>query len=228
MAIGWTRGTAGVTVGDWWARWWSGHRASLRATTQAQHESVARSLILPTFETRRIGAVTQPDVQAWVTEMHAQAGKSPATVRKAYQVFAAAMSAAVDAGLISKTPCREVSLPAQQRGEALFLTTTQVADLAEAIHPRYRALVLVAAYGGLRIGELAGLRVRRFDLKGRVQVAETLVEVRGHLITHAPKTPPVDVRCRCRSRWRTRCVATSLSTTWGLTITCSPRRPDSR
>ena len=31
------------------------------------------------------------------------------------------------------------------------------AALADAIYPRYRALVLVGAYGGLRIGELSWL-----------------------------------------------------------------------
>jgi hypothetical protein len=45
-----------------------------------------------------------------------------------------------------------------------------------------RALVLVAAYGGLRIGELAGLRRRRVDLlRGALDVAEIVVEVRGEL-----------------------------------------------
>jgi integrase len=37
-----------------------------------------------------------------------------------------------------------------------FATVAQVAALADAIDPRYRALVLVAAYGGLRWGELVG------------------------------------------------------------------------
>jgi integrase len=48
-----------------------------------------------------------------------------------------------------------------------------------------RALVLVGAYGGLRIGELAGLRRNRVDLlHGTVQV----VEVRGVLHIGPPKT----------------------------------------
>jgi integrase len=40
----------------------------------------------------------------------------------------------------------------------LFLTAEQVSGLADAMDPRYRALVLVAAYGGLRIGEATALR----------------------------------------------------------------------
>ena len=64
-----------------------------------------------------------------------------------------------------------------------------VAALADAIHARYRALVLVGAYGGLRIGELAGLRRRRVDLlRGTVEVAEILTEVRGELFVGPPKT----------------------------------------
>ena len=70
-----------------------------------------------------------------------------------------------------------------------FLTPAEVARLADAIGPRYRALVLLAAYGGLRIGELAGLRRGRVNLvRGTVDVAEIVVEVRGKLFVGPPKT----------------------------------------
>jgi integrase len=73
--------------------------------------------------------------------------------------------------------------------EMRFLNPDQVDTLAASILPRYRALVLVAAYGGLRIGELAGLRRGRvYILKGTVTVAEIGVEVAGHLHYGKPKT----------------------------------------
>jgi integrase len=54
---------------------------------------------------------------------------------------------------------------------------------------RYRALIFVGAYSGLRIGGLAGLRPSRVDLQaGAVTVAETLTEVKGKLIAGPPKT----------------------------------------
>jgi len=66
-----------------------------------------------------------------------------------------------------------------------FATVAQV----QALPGRYRALVLVAAYGGLRWAELVGLRVRRVDLlHGRVTVAEQVTEVNGRLIPGPPKT----------------------------------------
>jgi hypothetical protein len=49
--------------------------------------------------------------------------------------------------------------------------------------------VSVGAYGGLRIGELAGLRQSRVDLPATaVTVAEILTEVKGKLIAGPPKT----------------------------------------
>src|SRR5262249_20189480 len=65
----------------------------------------------------------------------------------------------------------------------------EIASLAERIDERYRAVVLVGGYGGLRAGELFGLRRGRVDLmRGRGDVAETLVEVRGHYDFGTPKT----------------------------------------
>jgi integrase len=85
---------------------------------------------------------------------------------------------------VSAGPAAEV-----EREEMRFLTPAEVTTLADAIKARYRALVLVGAYGGLRIGELAGLRRGRVDLlRGTVTVAEIVVEVRGVLHIGPPKT----------------------------------------
>ena len=49
--------------------------------------------------------------------------------------------------------------------------------------------MLVAGYGGLRWGELVGLRRRRVDLAGaRIHVVEQLAEVAGKFIVSPPKT----------------------------------------
>jgi integrase len=100
---------------------------------------------------------------------------APATVQKAYQLLGKVMGAAVDAGMLAQSPCRRVPLPKVGREEMRFLTPAEIARLADCIVVRYRALVLVAAYGGLRVGELAGLRRSRVDLlRGTVEVATQL------------------------------------------------------
>jgi integrase len=63
-------------------------------------------------------------------------------------------------------------------------------QLADSIDPRYRALVLVGAFGGLRLGELAGLKVGDFDpLRRQVRVRRSVSDMRGRLVEGPPKTP---------------------------------------
>ena len=70
-----------------------------------------------------------------------------------------------------------------------FLTPAEMAWLADVIDGHYRALVLVAAYDDLRIGELAGLRHRRVDLlRGTVEVVEIVTEAAAVLHFGPPKT----------------------------------------
>jgi integrase len=64
----------------------------------------------------------------------------------------------------------------------------EVDALVEAVPDRYRALVLLAAYGSLRWSELVALRVDRLSpSRDRVRVEEKIVES-GRLIRGEPKT----------------------------------------
>ena len=184
----WTDPALGkVTLAAWLETWWT-TAADLRPSTQARDHSYFDSLVLPRFGATPLAAITQPAVQAWVAELSAR-GFKPATVVKAYQLLARTMTAAVNADMLARSPCRAVRLPKVERDEMRFLTPAEVARLADAIGPRYRALVLLGAYGGLRIGELAGLRRGRVDLlRGMVDVAEIVVEVKGRLYIGPPKT----------------------------------------
>jgi integrase len=68
-------------------------------------------------------------------------------------------------------------------------TPEQVAALAAAVGPRWEALVFTAAYGGLRWGELAGLRRRDIDLERNIlSVTHKLGEVNGTLSDGPPKS----------------------------------------
>jgi integrase len=91
----------------------------------------------------------------------------------------------------AKPPAATCRCPRSSGRRCAFSRPAEIVDLAEAIHARYRVLVFVGAYGGLRIGELAGLRPSRVDLRaGAVTVAEILTEVKGKLIAG----PPQDAR----------------------------------
>lgn len=114
--------------------------------------------------------------------------RPPLLEGQSFGALAQMMKAALSDRRIPFDPCQDVPLPAERHSEQ-SLTAGQVDLIANEIDPRFRALVFLAAYGGLRFGELAGLRRRRVDLlRGRVVVIETLVEANGRFIFGEPKT----------------------------------------
>lgn len=183
----WTDPAAGRgRYGEWQERWWRTRQG--RPSTLARDESYLRNHILPAFAATPIGGIRQPDVVEWVHELEGK-GLAPATVHKIYQIFAASIQAAVDARMIPASPCVKVPLPKIERSEMRFLNPVEVQQLAEAIDPKYRALVLAAAYGGFRIGELSAMRpTRMLPATKQLEVAETVVWVRGHPVFGPPKS----------------------------------------
>jgi integrase len=127
-------------------------------------------------------------VRTWLAGLEREA-VSPNTVAKAYRLLARILDTAVEAALVARNPCSVRGAATERAPEMRVATVTQVTALAQAIDPRFRALVLVAAYAGLRWGELVGLRVKRVDLlHQRITVAEQATEIDGHFTWGPPKT----------------------------------------
>lgn len=84
----------------------------------------------------------------------------------------------------------EGSLVRPDSAEREVVSLPVVFAVAAAVPVRYRALVLLATFGSLRWGELAGLRRENVDLEARiVRVIETTAELdRGGLIAETPKS----------------------------------------
>jgi len=177
-----------VTFADWAAEW-SRTIVDLRDSTATRDLGIVRNHLTPRFGGVPLSAMSGVDVRAWVAAMQGSGRYSPATVRKAGQVLAKVMRAAVEARLIARSPCEGVPLPAAVDREMRFLAPVEVAQLAEAIGTHYAPLVYTAAYAGLRWGELAGLRPGRVDpLRRTLTVVEQLTEVAGRLAYGPPKT----------------------------------------
>ncbi|MCL1593979.1 MAG: site-specific integrase [Actinomycetia bacterium] len=159
-----------------------------RDSTKARDESYLRSLVLPTFADMPIGAIGLFDVQDWVSDLDAD-GYAPATIRKAYQLLSRVLNDAAKGGLIAASPCQDVDLPKIEQTEKRFLSPDEITRLAGTIAPRYRALVVTAAYTGCRIGELIALDTDRYQPQKRIlRIERSLAEVRGHLRFGQPKT----------------------------------------
>lgn len=81
---------------------------------------------------------------------------------------------------IVTSPASGIQLPAPRRSDTRLLDPFQVELLSNALPDRYQSFPIVAAYTGLRWGELAGLLVANIDmLRRRLTVRSALIEAAG-------------------------------------------------
>jgi integrase len=175
-----------MTLGEWAAPWIAG-RAHLKPKTLSSYRSLLRTRVLPRWEDVPLRAITHADAVAWVAGMRS-AGLSASRTRQAYHLLTSMLDDAVKDNRLPRNPIAGVDLPRLPTAERRYLTHSQVEELAEAAG-RYRLLVLVLAYSGLRWGEAVALRVGRVVIdRGRLEVVEAIAEVDGRLIVGEPKS----------------------------------------
>jgi integrase len=172
-----------ITYGEYMSKV-TAQKANQRPSTRARDAVYFRSLILPWFEGRLLESIELSDIKAWLADLQVR-GYASATIRKAYQLFASVPAQAVRERRIARNPCADIrrgDLPTTEPVEMRFLSQQEIGRLTDAIDPRYRVLVLTAAFTGLRFGELAALRVKHLDMLRRsIRVEEGMTEVEGNL-----------------------------------------------
>lgn len=161
----------------------------LKARTEALYRNLLRVHLLPTFGETKLGNIREAHVRRW-RKARLDAGVGSVSVAKAYRLLRAILNTAVDDGLIRRNPCRIKGAGKEDSPERPVVPVSTVLDLADAVPPRYRILVLLATFAGLRWGELAGLRRRHIDFdEGTIKVAEALAELDGgQLVEEKPKS----------------------------------------
>lgn len=135
----------------------------LAATTDELYRRLLRLHILPTFEGVNLDEITSPTVRTWRTE-RLRTTEAPTTVAKSYRLLKAIMETAVDDELIRRNPCRIKGAGKESAEERPTATVSQVDYLADAMGPRWRLMVYIAAYGPARPEEQAAMRRPDVDL----------------------------------------------------------------
>lgn len=178
---------ATVTL-ELWAKDWLTTRTDLRASSIARVDAITRTHVLPAFGKRQLGTISNAEVRAWVGSLIGS-GLSASTTRKCVFALRQMLDAAIADRRLTVNPALSVPLPTERSKEQRFLDRDEVDALLTAFDPRYRAVVLLGVYGGLRWGEMVGLRRCRVDvLRSRITIAETATEVNGKPIFGEPKT----------------------------------------
>ncbi|WP_243706791.1 tyrosine-type recombinase/integrase [Mycobacterium marinum] len=181
------RRNAGITVREYSALWM--RQRDLTAKTRELYIRLLNSRILPSLGEESLQAVTPARVREWWVGLGKETETSNA---QAYQLLKAMYNTAVGDRAASDNPCQIVSAGRPPKPRAVKpLTSAELVKVAESVPEEYRAAVPVAAWCGLRFGELIELRRKDIHVTGarmelKIRRAATLVE--NKIVIGKPKT----------------------------------------
>jgi integrase len=166
---------------------------SLKPSTKALYRKLLR-VNLSKLVDMQIAEITKPRVDEWYIEACSEGKIS--TASKAYKLLYSAMQRAVDDELIAKNPCSVRGAQSASTGKrSICPSPKQVELLVNQLPERYKVLVLLSAYAGLRFGEVTALRVKNLVSNGSgtgkrftVQVREAVTMVEKEFILGTPKS----------------------------------------
>lgn len=136
---------------------------------------------------RQLRRLTPGVVRTWHSGVSTKAGQDQAA--KSYRLLRAVMATAEADELVQQNPCKIRGGGEEHAAERPLVATSLVLELAEVIDPRYRALVLLAGFGGLRTGESLGLRRCDVDALETHLSTFTGVELEAPVFTGPADTP---------------------------------------
>lgn len=157
----WTDPDAGAVNFEAYAMQWLDEH-TLAPTTEELYRRLLRLHILPTFAADDLDEITPPRVRTWRSERLQATGTT--TVAKSYRLLKAILQTATDDELLRRNPCRIRGAGKESAAERPVATVAQVDALADAMGPRWRLMVYLAAYGPARPEEQAEMRRPDVDL----------------------------------------------------------------
>jgi integrase len=150
----------------------------LTPATKTGYQGLYRRNMAESLGGRQLRTFRPDVVRTWHAEVTANAG--PDQAAKSYRLLRAVLATAEADELIDQNPCRIRGGGEEHSAERPMVATSLVLELADAIEPPYRPIVLLAGFAGLRTGESLGLRRADVDpLHGEVRVERQAQEVTG-------------------------------------------------
>lgn len=167
-------------------------RKPLAPRTREHYQDLLDRFLLPTFGDMPLQAITESHVAEWYS---VTAVNRPTTRAHAYALLSSIFRAASTRAhgkppLIPFNPAAIVGgSKADKARQSEPATLEEIAVIAEAMPDRYRLLILLAAWTGLRFGELTELRRRDINTTaGIVKVDRAVVRVDGTTLVRNPKS----------------------------------------
>jgi integrase len=173
-----------VTFGTYAAAWLKDRNLTER--TRDEYRKILGGHLLPAFGALALDEITPAGVRAW----HAGLATGPTRRAHAYGLLHAILATAVTDDAISANPARIRGATQVKRARTIKpATVPELAAITEGMRPAYQAMVLLAAWCGLRFGELAELRRADIDLAhGVVHVRRGVTQTKAGPVVGTPKS----------------------------------------
>jgi len=143
-------------------------RVDLRRGTRTQLVRHWTTRIEPAMGTYSLARIDSQLVQNWVGSMAVE-GLSASYIINCVGTLRSLLDYACVRGFLTTNPVSSVRLPRKQlrKAERRYLTEEQVQAVASKLSGQPRRAFLTMVFGGMRWGELRGLRVRDLDVQRR-------------------------------------------------------------
>ncbi len=161
-------------------------RRNLKPRTRHDYQALIDAYLTPVWADVRLDRISVEDVEQWHAGLLPDAPTQRAHV---YSLLRTMLTTAYQKDVIPANPCRVPGAGSAKRASATEIpTVAQVAALATAMtSTKYRLMVLMAAWCGLRYGELTELRGADI-IDGRVKVSRAVSRVGGQYIVGDTKS----------------------------------------
>jgi integrase len=177
--------TASVRFAQYANRWLE--ERPLKPRTKVSYRRVLDRVLLPAFGDAAVARITSPSVRTWYSQL---GDDRPTSRSHAYSLLRSILNTAVQDGLIARNPCHIHGAGSVHRAHNVEpATLDELEVMLLALPRRYRMMLLLAAWCGLRFGELTELRRSDIDLGESVlRIRRAAVRVDGRLIVGSPKS----------------------------------------
>lgn len=129
------------------------------------------------FADSPLRSLRRSNIEQWVKEMHSR-GLAAGAIQTRFNNVKAVLRAAARDRVIAADPSDGVTLPRRRRSQAAMTlpTDAQVRALLDAAEPKFEAFIALAAFAGLRLGEIAGPQVGDIDFLRRTLAVSRQVQ----------------------------------------------------
>ncbi|MEU0545034.1 site-specific integrase [Nocardia sp. NPDC005978] len=149
------------TVEQWANEWLKGYANHRETTVGLAGWHVKK--INEGLGSYQLSAVRPSTVKKWMVALKAE-GLADSYVYSLHSRLSQILGDAMHDGLLSRNPCSRRTSPKTGQQKVYVATPSQVWALHDAMPEHLRVAVLLGAFAGLRISEVAGLRVDDVDL----------------------------------------------------------------